>query len=96
MFFLNDSKTNIFEFHVPPHDSTEPKQQRSGFENDTIMAIEVPLRRVGKIPAPNTMFTNGHMYSEVFDDSFPAFITAGDISEDGTQIILRGKDGKNL
>merc|ERR1712060_498215 len=30
--------------------------------------------------------------SRSFDSSFPAFITAGDISEDGTQIILRGKE----
>ena len=34
--------------------------------------------------------------SRSFDSSFPAFITAGDISEDGTQIILRGKEGKNI
>ena len=30
-----------------------------------------------------------------FDSSLPAFITAGDISEDGSLIILRGKEGKN-
>merc|ERR1719167_2009479 len=30
--------------------------------------------------------------SRSFDSSFPAFITAGDISVDGSQVILRGKE----
>ena len=59
------------------------------------MGIEVELRRVGKIPAPKkAIFTNGHKSSEEFDDSFPVYITAGDISKDGSKIVLRGKDGE--
>ena len=46
---------------------------------------EVELQLVGKIPA---------MMS--FGSSFPEFITAGDISEDGSLIILRGKEGKYI
>ena len=47
--------------------------------------IKVELQLIGKIPAQMS-----------FGSSFPEFITAGDISEDGTQIILRGKEGKNI
>ena len=61
-----------------------------------ILGIEVDLRRVGNIPAANEIQRNENMDAQVFDYSFPAFITAGDISDDGTQIILRGKDGNVL
>ena len=85
----------IFEFHVPPPQSRKPKIVRSGEKNKTILGIEVELRRVGKIPAPKkAIFTNGHKSSEEFDDSFPVYITAGDISKDGSKIVLRGKDGE--
>ena len=69
---------------------------RSGKGNKMIMGIEVQLQRVGKIPAPKTLFTTEHVSSERFDESFPAFMTAGDISKDGTQILLRGKHGNNI
>ena len=86
----------IFEFHVPPPQSKKPKIVRSGEKNKTILGIEVELKRVGKILAPKAaIFTNGHKSSEEFDDSFPVFITAGDISKDGSKIVLRGKDGKS-
>ena len=58
------------------------------------LGIEVELKRVGNIPDSKSIFTNGHKSSEEFDYSFPAYITAGDISKDGTQILLRGKEGK--
>ena len=61
-----------------------------------ILGIEVELQRVGKIPAPKTLFTTEHVSSEGFDESFLAFITADDISKDGTQILLRGKHGNNI
>ena len=47
--------------------------------------IKVELQLIGKIPAQMS-----------FGSSFPEFITAGDISEDGTQIILRGKEHNNI
>ena len=46
---------------------------------------EVELQLIGKIPALMS-----------FGSSFPEFITAGDISEDGSLIILRGKEGKYI
>ena len=86
---------NFIEFHVPPPQSRKPKLVRSGDGNGMILGIEVELKRVGEIPEP-MVFTNGHKSSEEFDKSFPTFITAGDISKDGSQIILRGKDGMNI
>ena len=86
---------HLIEFHVPPPQSRKPKLVKSGDGNDMILGIEVELKRVGEIPEP-MVFTNGHKSSEEFDKSFPTFITAGDISKDGSQIILRGKDGMNI
>ena len=91
---------------MPPPDVLEmrkPKLVRNGDGDNMIMGIEVDLTREGKIPEP-MMRINGRKSSEMlefditnrsFDSSFPAFITAGDISEDGSLIILRGKEGKN-
>ena len=95
------------KFHVPPVEELElwqPKLVRTGYGDSMIMGIEVNLTREGKIPEL-MMRTNvpksseGHEFdisSRSFDSSFPAFITAGDISEDGSQIILRGKEGNNI
>ena len=95
---------------MPPQDELElwqPQLVRTGYGDNMIMGFEVDLTREGKIPEVmmRAMRINGPESSEghefdissrSFDSSFPAFITAGDISEDGTQIILRGKDGKNI
>ena len=80
-----------------------PKLVRNGDGDNMIVGIEVDLTREGIIPEP-MMRINGRKSSEMlefditsrlFDSSLPAFITAGDISEDGSLIILRGKEGKN-
>ena len=85
-------------------ESLQPTLVRTGYGDNMIMGFEVDLTREGKIPEL-MMRTNAPKPSEgqefdissrSFDSSFPAFITAGDISEDGTQIILRGKEGKNI
>ena len=95
---------------MPPQEALElrqPQLVRTGYGDNMIMGFEVDLTREGKIPElmMRAMHTNGPESSErhefditsrSFESSFPAFITAGDISEDGTQIILRGKDGKNI
>ena len=95
------------KFHVPPVEELElwqPKLVRTGYGDSMLMGIEVNLTREGKIPEL-MMRTNVPKSSEglefdissrSFDSSFPAFITAGDISEDGSQIILRGKERNNI
>ena len=92
---------------MPPLEVLElwqPKLVRTGYGDSMIMGYEVDLSREGKIPEL-MMRTNGPKSSEglefdissrSFDISFPAFITAGDISVDGSQVILRGKEGKNI
>ena len=88
---------------MPPPD-VQSKLVRNGYGDNMIMGIEFDLTREGKIPEP-MMHIKGHKSSEElefditrrsFDSSFPAFITAGDISEDGSVIILRGTEGKNV
>ena len=72
----------IFQFDARIQDPRFASEIETGSGDETMLAFETELKRVGYIPTLGTS-------NRVEEDNLPNFVTGGDITTDGTKIFLR-------